>query len=151
MWLAGWVECDVEIMQMLVEAGGDATEALKGCMECRNDDTLEAVKYLCRFGDVDARLGDGRTLLHEAAERGNSGFVRALVDADADLAAVDSNGRTPLHLAARETHTEVVRALLELGAPATALDARGRSPRQLMEAEAMPDDERLPELRELLP
>lgn len=61
----------------------------------------------------------GRTPLHSAAERGHMEALHFLVDARANLDAVDNGGDTPLHRAALESKLDAVRALLRAGADVT--------------------------------
>ena len=87
--------------------------------------------------DVGARDNYGNFPLHEAAEHGTAGVVRALLDAGAR---VDANtgrsglGRwfrgadTPLHLAASNQDPAVATSLLEAGADVNGRGRGGRSP-----------------------
>src|SRR6266581_2879248 len=59
----------------------------------------------------------------EAAKKGKSKEIEALLAKGADLEARDKDGRTPLMLAAQYGRTESVRLLLEKGAKADARDA----------------------------
>jgi ankyrin repeat protein len=59
----------------------------------------------------------GRTFLHRAAERGDTGLASALLEYGADINAVElEHGGTPLAAAAREGQVEMVRFLIERGA-----------------------------------
>eukprot|EP00968_Pinguiococcus_pyrenoidosus_P012483 scaffold1096_cov171-Pinguiococcus_pyrenoidosus.AAC.4 len=70
-----------------------------------------------------------RTPLHDAAERGDVGEVRRLVDEGVDKEARERRyGRTPLCSAARHGHLEVVQALLDRGADKEAADKDGWTP-----------------------
>jgi ankyrin repeat protein len=69
--------------------------------------------------------GEGRTLLHRAAEDGNPKLVRLLLTHKADVRAVDRARRTPLHAAAVSGDPEVLRLLLKRGAPVDAADRLG--------------------------
>lgn len=60
--------------------------------------------------------------LHEAAHRGDSAAIRALVATGANLEARDSAGRTPLHVAAFASQDAAVQALAEAGADLNALE-----------------------------
>lgn len=97
------------------------------------DDDPAGVLLLLKFkAKVDARDGDGRSALHQAAFAGHRTIVEALLEAGADAAAVDAQGRTPLLEAARGGALGVVDALLEHlprggVAAAAALDSGGRS------------------------
>lgn len=97
------------------------------------DDDTGGVLLLLKFkAKVDARDGDGRSALYQAAHAGHRGIVETLLEAGADAAAVDAQGRTPLLEAARGGALAVVDALVEQlprGAAdaAMAVDTRGRN------------------------
>ena len=85
--------------------------------------------------DVNARGAWDRTPLHQAAEHGTPGAVRALLAAGAEVDArprgLDRNSgvaNTPLHHAARNPDPEVAAALLEAGAEINARGERGVTP-----------------------
>lgn len=67
--------------------------------------------------------GGGGTPLHAAAQQGQTGIVRRLVDMGADVDARAIGGITPLHYAAASDRLETVRLLLALGADPHARDA----------------------------
>jgi ankyrin repeat protein len=67
-------------------------------------------------GLVDARDGDGRTLLHHAAAGGNADLVGYLVSKGAKLELEDAHLKTPLHLASMSDRTATVAVLLKSGA-----------------------------------
>jgi ankyrin repeat protein len=83
------------------------------------------------------------SLLHFAAEDGNSDVIRFLAARGADLAATDRNGWTPLHLAVdsdldvssqegrRAVELPAVQTLLELGADETVRATDGATPRDI--------------------
>lgn len=73
-----------------------------------------------------ARTPLGSTPLHMAALNADSGPLRALLAAGADVNAKDREGATPLHMAAYATRTEHARLLLEAGADVTARTDAGR-------------------------
>ncbi len=75
---------------------------------------------LTREPQLTAERWAGRTLLHEAAARGNLEFVGLLLQLGADPNALDAGGHTPLHALANERTTpggeEIVHALIHGGA-----------------------------------
>ena len=93
-------------------------------------DTAVITAMVLAGADVNARDEWDNTPLHEAAESGTLGVVRALLEAGAE---VDARARgfdaysgvanTPLHYAARNPDPVVVATLLEVGAD---VNARGR-------------------------
>jgi ankyrin repeat protein len=77
-------------------------------------------------GDINAEDGFGRTLLHEAAYRGDLETVKSLLQRGAQ---VDSGrGERPLHTAARMGGKEIVELLVGAGAKLDARDSRGNTP-----------------------
>mmetsp|Transcript_145 Transcript_145/g.353 ORF Transcript_145/g.353 Transcript_145/m.353 type:complete len:118 (-) Transcript_145:241-594(-) len=86
------------------------------------------------------RTQDGRTALHYAAEiRNREGVdrrvVTGLVEAGADVKAVDRDNNTALHLAAKRGHTGLVRTLLSLGASTTATNSASQTPGAVYDAQ----------------
>jgi ankyrin repeat protein len=82
-------------------------------------------------GLLDARDTDGSTPLHCACWKGNLDAARVLLDAGADVNAVNANdhwGTTPLHAAAHANQREIAALLLERGADRDARDGNGRTP-----------------------
>jgi len=69
-----------------------------------------------------------RTPLHDAVRTGSEDTVRRLIDAGADVNAVDEDGRTPLHDAARTSSGYTIRKLIDAGADVNAVDKDGRTP-----------------------
>lgn len=78
-----------------------------------------------------AACGDGPTsepgALHEAAGRGDTAGVERLLEAGAEVDAVDGSGRTPLVVAAYGAHLGVARVLIEAGADVNHEDASQQS------------------------
>lgn len=74
----------------------------------------------------DARTEMGSTPLHYAALNENSGPLKALLAAGANINARDKEGATPLHMAAYATRSEHAKLLLEAGADVNAKTDAGR-------------------------
>jgi len=66
--------------------------------------------------------------IHEAAEAGSLGRVKALVEDGVDVNSQDGFGRTPLHWAAWNGHREVAELLLSQGAQVDAQDEDNETP-----------------------
>ena len=77
-------------------------------------DRLPAPRNRADVNARERRYGD--TALMWAAVAGNVDVVRLLIEAGADVRAVDDEGVTALHLARAKGHTEVAAALLAAGA-----------------------------------
>ncbi len=76
----------------------------------------------------DARNPLGATPLHYAAMNLDSGPLKVLLAAGADVNARDKEDTTPLHMAAYATRSENARLLLEAGADVNAKTTGGRTP-----------------------
>ena len=63
--------------------------------------------------NVNSRDEAGNTLLHWATANGNLKLTEILVEAGADIDAVNNDGDAPIHLAARFGHTEVAIYLID--------------------------------------
>jgi ankyrin repeat protein len=77
---------------------------------------------------LDVKYRDGQTLLHVAAARGYVGIIDLLVEAKADVQALDANGNTPLDSAVLHDQPTAVTALLRHHANASyvhPIDGRG--------------------------
>jgi ankyrin repeat protein len=92
----------------------------------------EAVEYLgIQLTAVNQRGHFGNTPLKVVAVRGDLHAARLLLDAGAEVNAVNEDGFTALHHAASHGHTEIVALLLERGAFLEARNADGRTPLEL--------------------
>jgi ankyrin repeat protein len=76
--------------------------------------------------DIELRNAEGRTALHCAAAAANLTSVQILLDAGADIGAIDDGGRTALEFA--EGNKSITRLLLDSGATHSPL-GRIRNPR----------------------
>jgi ankyrin repeat protein len=74
-----------------------------------------------------ANAGDINQDLTEAAQKGDTATVKALLAKGADINALGKEGGTALVEAARNGHTDTVRALLAAGADVNAKDKDGRT------------------------
>ena len=86
-YAAGWVNCNIEIVRLLVKSGAD----------------------------IDSVNIHGLTPLHKAAARGCAKIVRFLIEKGANINKRTNDDWAPLHFAARYGKHEVVRLLLDLG------------------------------------
>ena len=68
------------------------------------------------YGPRFVAYNPGVTPLHVCAKNGQLEVARALIEAGADVNAMDDSSRTPLHCCVPNGHSEVTRALIEAGA-----------------------------------
>ena len=87
-------------------------------------DTAGLLLQLAAGGAADARDGHGRTPLHVAAFQGHHDVVRALVDADADLGALDDDRYDAVTIVSVADDEAMLRLLLSLGASARLVTSR---------------------------
>jgi ankyrin repeat protein len=96
--------------------------------------SLAAIQHLIgRHAGVNARSADGSTPLHVAAKKPRvyKRLVRVLIDAGADVDAVDSAERTPLHILAAgygRYRRSVIKLLRSRNARLDVRDVNGRRP-----------------------
>eukprot|EP00747_Dinoflagellata_sp_TGD_P185716 gnl/TRDRNA2_/TRDRNA2_42398_c0_seq2.p1 gnl/TRDRNA2_/TRDRNA2_42398_c0~~gnl/TRDRNA2_/TRDRNA2_42398_c0_seq2.p1 ORF type:complete len:731 (+),score=123.31 gnl/TRDRNA2_/TRDRNA2_42398_c0_seq2:37-2229(+) len=93
--------------------GGQVILALKAMDEQALGDVLD------KGGDPNEQDGENRSALHFAAGTGYTSLVSKLVDAGANISAVDKLGCTPLYYAAGYGHADVCNYLLGAGAEVT--------------------------------
>ena len=80
---------------------------------------------------ISARDTDGSTPLHCATWKGQDKAAELLVEAGADVNAINQNehwGTTPLHAAAPANQAKIAQLLLDHGADVKATDMEGRTP-----------------------
>jgi ankyrin repeat protein len=77
---------------------------------------------------LEAKIPDTGLALIEAANKGDSEVVEALLDSGADINARDERNQTALHHAANGGHTPVVKLLLERGADVNAKNLFEQAP-----------------------
>ncbi|MGZ3375752.1 MAG: ankyrin repeat domain-containing protein [Phenylobacterium sp.] len=80
------------------------------------------------LADVQSVCGDGDTLLHRVAYKGNRQDIRDLVALGSDPNALGDMGNTPLHYAAMNGHLLPVLALLDSGAKSDLKNEFGQTP-----------------------
>jgi cytohesin len=96
--------------------------------------SLDAVKILITAGsDVNATAkdyagDDGRSILHDAARKGNAKIITELIRAGAKVNARDNNGETPLYWALGENQTQAALALVNAGAELNIVNNTGYHP-----------------------
>ncbi|XP_005105087.1 serine/threonine-protein phosphatase 6 regulatory ankyrin repeat subunit B [Aplysia californica] len=101
------------------------------CLACKHN-REDLVTVLLFHGADPNKCSDflSKRPLHFACDHsgGNTGVVRKLLQANADINAVDEDGNTGLHLACSESNIPVVRLLIERGADVNARDVDGETP-----------------------
>lgn len=104
---------------------------------------LEANVDLKLRNKSDQQGSPGQTALHCAAWWGRHAIAKQLIEAGADVNALDDRGSTPLHEAVSMSNADLVRLLLKSGANPDIRDAAGKLPR---EVERFPQSEKHQEL-----
>ena len=91
--------------------------------------TEAAALLLARGGEVNTPSRNPMQVnaLHAALAGPAPDFARSLIEAGADVNAVQQDGVTPLHEAAHIGRADLVRLLLDRGADPTAKDGQGRT------------------------
>ena len=90
---------------------------------------IETAEYIISWGaDINIRMKDGRTPLHEAVNFLSGEVISRFIDLGADVHAVDNQGLTPLHDAAFRGNVSAIKALKEKGANIYAQDKDGDTP-----------------------
>jgi ankyrin repeat protein len=106
MWAAR--EGHADVMRLLIAAGANVNERSK---------IVDAPESYVEDGFVYPKIPKGRlTALHFAAREGRLEAAQVLIDAGADVNAVDADGASPLLFAGQNGHDAVARALLAAGA-----------------------------------
>lgn len=113
----------------LIDSTNSSGDALIHEVAKRGD--VQLLEFLIRKGvNVNTRGWNGSTPLHQVAgsHSGATLMMEALIDARADLDAIDFDGRTPLHYAAQWGLQKAVRLLLDHGAHPSIKSKDGLTP-----------------------
>ncbi|CAI8024804.1 Ankyrin repeat domain-containing protein 50 [Geodia barretti] len=144
---SAWGEIDIPIPEVerrkseidKVPADSGFLPVVKDCLKDKSKDRPTAAQ-LCHSlgtlkstavysGSLSAELLEGRTELHDAAERGDVKAVRKLLSTSVNInSRTEDEGDTALLVASCRGHVEVVRLLLEAGASVLIPDKNGTSP-----------------------
>ncbi|KAK5064961.1 hypothetical protein LTR84_000796 [Exophiala bonariae] len=89
--------------------------------------TKGQLEYLLEKLPADLRDDRGRTALHFAAESGREHAASRLLDAGADLLALDEDGMSVLHYAVQSQNVDLVKFLIDKGADVNAKTVFGES------------------------
>ncbi len=92
----------------------DATD--KQFLAAKEGSLTALINALDQGTEMNAHDGEGKTILHVAAQDGHLEIVEALWQRNIDVNARDDHQGTPLHLAVRKSRLAVVQLLLEKGA-----------------------------------
>jgi len=101
-------------------------EALQRLVDAVSLGSVSKVQELLSAGTI--MVADMAEPLCEASYEGHLDVVKLLLEARADVTAVDKYGATPLHKASAKGHIDVVKLLVELGADVAAADKVEKTP-----------------------
>jgi len=113
----------LEAVKLLLENGADVTATDKDGLTClmnaAENGNVEVLKALVQHADdksfLDTISSTGYNALTIASAHGHANVIEFLVEAGANVGAVDENGVTALMYAAASNHVDAMRALLEKG------------------------------------
>ncbi|UNI23919.1 hypothetical protein JDV02_009710 [Purpureocillium takamizusanense] len=133
--------CHTDAVRLLLLEGADPNQldkAGRSPLFCGCESDSDAIIMLMweKGASTTRASGDGQTLLHLAAYRGNVDVIRRLIRLDGGAVQLRAPGPgaeglsllSPLHIAAREGHNVAVKVLVEEGFQADAHDGDGRTP-----------------------
>lgn len=117
---------DSRVVPWLLEHGVDPNTESVVVLAAQRNDTRMVQRLLAAGADPNRPASenrwfenDGRSALHHAVRHDASEMIRTLLDAGADINAVDRQGRTPLAEAVRGQRPGTVRLLFDRGAAPT--------------------------------
>ena len=135
---------DLRLLRALIERGvaldavsGQLTPLLAATRDSWHGRPEAVMTLLANGADPRARDGDGRTPLHHAARSTDPGVAALLLDAAADINAVDHAGHAPLSVACHTGNWRLAKFLIERGA---AIHPSGGQPVLLAAANPEEDD-----------
>ncbi len=98
-----------------------------GSLRPRDEEWQYIVEPL-RTGNLEIRYDYGLTALQLAAEKGQEGMVRYLLENGADINSRDQPGNTALHVAVRKGYRTIATLLLDAGSDVNVRDFNGNAP-----------------------
>mmetsp|Transcript_33111 Transcript_33111/g.60905 ORF Transcript_33111/g.60905 Transcript_33111/m.60905 type:complete len:195 (+) Transcript_33111:88-672(+) len=144
------------INQQLLRAAceGDVSALSEAITEGANLETRRPVIVCLGSQPLEKAPGgarkEGLTPLMQAARNGHSKCAQLLLEANANVNAMDEDGLCPLHFAARTAELEVARALLDGGADPSATDDAGKTAMNHLPEEVVSQPSEIKKWRDLL-
>ncbi|WP_064643556.1 ankyrin repeat domain-containing protein [Orientia tsutsugamushi] len=84
------------------------------CVITHTYSSVDKIELLVsRGGDINVQKNNGRTVLHDAAERGQKDIVEWLLSRNANALLRDNSGKIPAHFAAKYGYKDVMKLLLD--------------------------------------
>ena len=116
------------VMHILLKGGARPSVEVLIQRLSKHDDTIFP-PFLPYLKDIvfERDADHGKTLLHWAAELGNTSLLTRCRDLGADVNAMDRYGKTALHYAAENGHLDIVQILVQENADKTISDSHGRT------------------------
>lgn len=132
-------KCLKQIAAMEVIGPGEPVEVALGVTDHNGDNALhvaceldlpDCVKELLdqKFSLDDKNSEDGQTPLHKACAKGANTVVQLLLDAGANVNAVDNEGNTPAHVACANNQAEALKLLADKSADLNKQNEEGYTP-----------------------
>jgi ankyrin repeat protein len=116
----------LDIFELLLERGGDATEALVHAVWGAGDAFAELA--MAHGAVPDGAVSNGKPLLNDLIRWGQIAPMQWLLAHGASPNVLDADGWTAVHQAASRGNERILRAVLEAGGDAKRRDRLGRTP-----------------------
>ncbi|KAE8441914.1 hypothetical protein EG329_004172 [Mollisiaceae sp. DMI_Dod_QoI] len=120
-----WMDCSDAITSSFYDNSTFETNDYPSSTPRHNEALWSKLRETVNVDEVDE---NGDTLLHRAAEAGDSDLVRAILDQKAAADPRNGSGATPLGIAAWNGHIAIARLLLERGANVNAANKDQHTP-----------------------
>lgn len=111
-------------------------EDIMFCFYCKENNAQKVIKLLEKGANPNGGISDD-TFLHHAAGRNAKDCMKILIEAGANVNAINDFGNTPLHIACRHDSRDCLKLLLEAGACPYIENKTGKTPLECIEDEQL--------------